>query len=70
MRATVFHDPFDVRIEQGEKPHCRSQRMPSFASPMLQFVGLIYGPPEGWNPFHQGGGWAMSGWEQAIMQPC
>jgi Alcohol dehydrogenase GroES-like domain len=28
--------------------------MPSFALPMPQSVGLIYGPTEGWNPFHQG----------------
>src|SRR6266480_7143758 len=29
--------------------------MPSFGSLMPQSVGRIYGPTEGWNPFHQGG---------------
>src|SRR2546430_5077619 len=44
-------------------PHCRSQPMPSFGSLMPPSVGRIYGPTEGWNPFHQRGGWAMNGWE-------
>jgi hypothetical protein len=46
MRATVFHDPFDVQIEQVEMPHCRSQRMPSFGSPMPASVDRMYGPTE------------------------
>ncbi len=47
MRATIFHDPFDVRVEQVPMPHCRSQPMPSFASLMPPSVGLIYGPTGG-----------------------
>ncbi len=47
MRATVFRGPFDVRIEQVRDAACRSQRMPSFASPMPPSVGRISGPTEG-----------------------
>ena len=63
MRATVFHAPFDVRIEQVPDAALHEPTDAVVGSPMPASVGRIYGPTEGWNPFHQGGGWAMNGWE-------
>ena len=63
MRATVFHGPFDVRIEQVRDATLHEPTDAVFASPMPASVGLTYGPTEGENPFNQGGGWAMNAWE-------
>src|SRR5690348_10259536 len=58
-----FTAPSMSGSNRSRMPHCMSQRMPLFGSPMPASAGRIYGPIEGKNPFNQGGDWAMNGWE-------
>ncbi len=62
MRATVFHGPFDVRIEQVRDAALQEPTDALVRITHAAICGSIYGPTEGWNPFHQRGGWAMNGW--------
>ena len=63
MRATVYHAPFDVRIEEVPDATLREPTDALVRITHACICGSDLWPYRGKNPFHQEGGWAMNGWE-------
>ncbi len=62
MRATVFHGPFDVRVEQVPDAALREPTDALVRTTHAAICGSDLWPYRGLDPFLPGGNRAMNGW--------